>query len=201
MNYMEQMKKRIEESEYGSAFIVSDFTDIMNYETAKKCLTRLEKNGVLRRIIRGVYDKPLYSTILQETVAPNPEEIAKAIARNFNWIIAPDENTALNLLGLSTQVPAKWLFISNGPYREYIIGNSTIRFIHRANKQLSQMSYMSILVIEAIKGIGKDRLNEEHIIYLRKKLSKEHKQDLLKEARFTSTWIYSAIKEICIEEA
>ena len=200
MTYTDQMKNRIAESDYGTAFVVSDFIDVMEYETAKKSLARCEKDGIVRRVIRGVYDKPGYSMILQEESAPNPEEIAKAIARNFNWTIAPDENTALNLLGLSTQVPAKWSFISSGPYRNYEVGNVSIGFMHRACKEISGMSYMSALVIEALKGIGKDRLNESHITHLQERVSEEHKKILLKEAKSTTTWIYSAIKEICKEE-
>ena len=193
------MKNRISSAKEGTAFIVSDFTDIMDYETAKKTLARLEKAGHIRRAIRGVYDKPGYSTIIQEKSVPNPEEIAKAIARNYNWTIAPDENTALNLLGFSTQVPAKWQFISSGPYRIYEMGNTIIRFMHRSCKEIQGMSYISALVIEAIKGIGRDNMTEDDIEYLRNKLSKENKQTLLLEARKTSVWIYSIIKRICEE--
>lgn len=201
MTYMEDMKKRIDEAKCGSAFMVSDFTDIMDYETAKKSLARYEKNGVIRRVIRGVYDKPGYSEIIQEAAAPDPEEIAKALARNFNWNIAPDENTAMNLLGLSTQIPAKWEFISSGPYRDYKIGNVSIQFKHRSCKEIAGMSYMSALMIEAIKGIGRERLNDEIIKHLKSRVSDENKKNILLETRQTSSWIYTAIKKICKEEA
>jgi hypothetical protein len=75
----------------------------------------LPASEYIRRVIRGVYDKPKYSTLLQEYSAPNPNEIADALARNYSWTIAPTGNTALNLLGLSTQVPANWSYISSGP--------------------------------------------------------------------------------------
>ena len=199
MTYSELMKNKISSAKEGSAFIISDFTDIMDYETAKKTLARLEKVGLIRRVIRGVYDKPGYSSIIQEKSVPNPEEIAKAIARNYNWTIAPDENTALNLLGFSTQVPAKWQFISSGPYRNYEMGNTTISFFHRSCKEIQGMSYISALVIEAIKGIGRDNMTEDDIEYLRNKLSKENKQTILLESRKTPVWIYSIIKRICEE--
>ncbi len=73
--------------------------------------------------MRGVYDKPAYSNLLQEVAAPDPEQIAEALARSYNWTIAPSGNTALNLLGLSTQVPANWVFISSGPYKKYEFGS------------------------------------------------------------------------------
>ena len=84
MTYSELMKNKISSAKEGSAFIISDFTDIMDYETAKKTLARLEKVGLIRRVIRGVYDKPGYSSIIQEKSVPNPEEIAKAALFPFS---------------------------------------------------------------------------------------------------------------------
>ena len=80
--------ERIENAPYGSAFVVSDFTDLAEYGTAKKTVARLEKKGALRRVVRGVYDRPRFSTLLQEYAAPNPDTIAHAIARNYNWTIS-----------------------------------------------------------------------------------------------------------------
>ena len=126
-SYINQMNNRIQEAPYGHAFVVSDFTDIMDYETAKKNIARIEKNGSLRRVIRGIYDRPSFSELLGEYAAPDLNEIALALARNYNWTIAPSGDTALNLLGLSTQVPAKWDYISTGPYRSYDIGKAQLQ--------------------------------------------------------------------------
>ena len=117
--------KRIDEAPFGSAFVTSDFTDLAEYETAKKTISRLEKKGTLRRVLRGVYDKPKFSSLLQEYADPIPDQIAHAIARNYNWTISASGNTALNQLGLSTQVPADWSYISSGPYKKYTFGNIT----------------------------------------------------------------------------
>ena len=128
--------KRIDEAPFGSAFVTSDFTDLAEYETAKKTISRLEKKGTLRRVLRGVYDKPKFSSLLQEYAAPIPDQIAHAIARNYNWTISASGNTALNQLGLSTQVPADWSYISSGPYKKYTFGNITLTFSHRSNSQM-----------------------------------------------------------------
>jgi hypothetical protein len=86
--------KRIDEAPFGSAFVTSDFTDLAEYETAKKTIARLEKKGTLRRVLRGVYDKPKFSYLLQEYAAPIPDQIAHAIARNYNCIpFLPPANT------------------------------------------------------------------------------------------------------------
>ena len=195
-SFIGQMNNRISKEPYGKCFVVSDFTDIMDYEAAKKSIARLEKSGVLRRVIRGVYDKPKYSKLLNEYTAPDVNEIALALARNYNWTIAPSGNTALNLLGLSTQVPANWEYISTGPYRSYDIGKMKLRFSHRANKTIEGMSWKSAMVIEALKAIGKDSINDKTIYILRKRLTEDDKERLLSEARQTTSWIYSIIKTI-----
>lgn len=65
--------------------------------------------------MRGVYYYPRYSELIQEYETPSPNKVTEAIARKFNWTIAPCGDTALNMLGLATQVPAKWSYISDGP--------------------------------------------------------------------------------------
>ena len=170
--------------------------NMCNEKTAKKNIARLEKSGILRRVIRGVYDKPKFSNLLNEYVSPDIDEIARALARNYNWSIAPSGNTALNLLGLSTQVPASFEYISTGPYRSYDIGKMKLRFSHRANKTIEGMSWKSAMVIEALKAIGKDSINDKTIYILRKRLTEDDKERLLSEARQTTSWIYSIIKTI-----
>jgi predicted transcriptional regulator of viral defense system len=197
MSFASMMEMRISAAPEGSAFIVSDFTDIMDYETAKKNIARMEKNSILRRVIRGVYDKPRYSTLLQEYSAPNPNEIANALARNYSWTIAPTGNTALNLLGLSTQVPANWSYISSGPYKKYEIGKVQIDFVHRADRELSGMSSKTQLIIQAIKELGKERIGSDEIRKIRSKLSDREKDIMMKESQQTTAWVYSVIKDIC----
>ena len=191
------MQNRINEATYGTAFVLSDFTDLADYEAVKKAIARMEKKGLIRRVCRGVYDKPKFSNLLQEYAVPNPDEVAHAIARNYNWIIAGTGNTALNQLGLSTQVPAKWSYISSGPYKKYSFGNITLEFNHRSDNQLRGMSNKTLLMIQAIKALGRDNLGDKEKQKLRNHFSGEERKEILKESRNTMSWIYSAIKEIC----
>ena len=118
-NYLNEIRQKIIESEKGTVFVASDFADISDNMKVGVCLSRLEKEKLLRRIMRGVYEKPEYNNFLQEYLEPAPDKVANAIARNYGWTIVPCGDTALNLLGLSTQVPAIWLYVSDGPYKEY----------------------------------------------------------------------------------
>lgn len=189
--------KRIDDASFGSAFVTSDFTDLAEYETAKKTIARLEKKGVLRRVLRGVYDKPKFSSLLQELAAPSPDQIAHAIARNYNWTISASGNTALNQLGLSEQVPADWSYISSGPYKKYTFGNTTLTFSHRSDSQMIGMSEKTLLLIQALKAIGQGNVNDADIKQLRKRFSDDERLAILSESRYTISWIYEVIKEIC----
>ncbi|MBQ8996372.1 MAG: hypothetical protein IJ091_11235, partial [Oscillospiraceae bacterium] len=194
------ISKRIDEASYGSAFVISDFTDLAEYETAKKTIARLEKNNTLRRVLRGVYDKPMYSSLLQEYAAPNPDSIAHAIARNYNWTISASGNTALNLLGLSTQVPANWSYISSGPYKDYSFGKVKLTFSHRSDSQVKGMSEKTLLLIQALKAIGQKNVSNTDILLIRKRISSEEYETVLLETRHTINWVHEVIKEICREE-
>ena len=196
---MNLIRTRIEKMPLGSAFVVSDFTDIAEYENAKKCLLRLEKDGLIRRIIRGIYDKPHFSIILNEYSAPNIEEVANAIARNYHWKISPSGLTALNLLGLSTQVTNSYEYFSSGQYKTYEIGKIIICFKHKSSKELLDLSYKSSLVVNSIKELG-PHIDEQSINIIKNHLSSKEINILLSETNGVTKWIYEIIKRICCEE-
>ena len=197
--YSKQIQLRIHESPEGSIFVNSDFADIADTETIRRNLNRLTKVGILRRIINGIYEKPKYSKLLDEYVAADPAAVAQALARSYHWTIAPCGNTALNLLGLSTQVTAVWSYISDGPYRKFSWDNITLSFRHRANREISFMSETTTLVVEALKTLGKDRVDDGIILSLRNRLPKEEKKKMLEEATGVSEWIYTVIRKVCAE--
>ena len=197
MTNAEHIQKEIEKLPRGKAFIIADFADSASNDNVRQIFSRLETEGKIRRILPGIYDKPAFSEILQEESAPDINSVAEAIARKNNWTIAPDGNTALNLLGLSTQVPAKWEYLSSGDTKSYQIDNCSIAFTHRADRELNGMSRKTILVIQAIKALGPEYISENIINQLAAKISAEEKEKLLTEAKPTVNWIYEVIKKVC----
>ena len=197
--YIDQIYNRIISEKPQKVFVISDFCDLMDYGTAKKSLSRLESNNKIQKIMRGVYYNPRYSQLIQEYEKPSVDEVAKAIARNFKWTIAPSGNTALNQLGLSTQVPAKWIYFSDGPYKTYKIGIQELEFKHRTNKEISGMSEKTILVIQALKELGEEQITESVIQKLKRQLTDEEKLKLLNETKQTTVWIFNIIKKIAQE--
>ncbi len=197
MNDHERIEEDILKMPAGTVFIISDFIDSISYENARKICIRLENEGKIRRILPGIYDKPLYSNILKQNVSPDINTVAEAIARKNNWSIIPGGNVALNLLGISTQVPAKWEYLSSGNTKSYQIGNTSINFTHRSDKELNNMSTKTALVIQAIKALGEANISEDIIAKFASKLSNTEKTQLLTEAKPTTAWIYEIIKKIC----
>ena len=173
--YSRQIQERIGAAAEGTVFVNSDFADIADTETIRRNLNRLTQAGTLRRILKGVYEKPEYSEMLKEYVAADPEAVAKALARNYHWTIAPCGNTALNLLGLSTQVTAVWSYISDGPYKTYEWNSTKLEFKHRTNKEIKTIQTPS------------SRLNEDD------------KAAMLREAAESTDWVYNAIRQIAGE--
>lgn len=195
--YSKQIQERISQAADSTIFVSSDFADIADTETIRRNLNRLAQAGTLRRILKGVYEKPKYSKLLDEYVAADPDAVAKALARSYHWTIAPCGNTALNLLGLSTQVTAVWSYISDGPYKTYEWNTTKLEFKHRTNKEITGLSYTTSLVIQALKTLGKSNITLEVIQTLSEKLSADEKQACLKEATESTDWVYDTIRKIC----
>jgi len=195
--YITEIKKIIMSSKGGSVFVASDFTDIASKKTASMGLLRLEEDGLIKRVLRGVYFKPEYNEFLAEYVAPNPDDVANALARNYGWTIVPCGDTALNMLGLSTQVPAVWSYVSDGPYKEYSYDNTIIKLNHTNNKDISKCSYKTAIVIQALKAIGKENIDDATLNKLSETLTEKEKRLMLTESKAATSWIYEYIRMLC----
>ena len=199
-DYLNQIRGNIEKAENGSVFVSTDFTDITDKKTVNMGLIRLADEGLIKKILFGVYYKPEFSKLLGEAVAPSPNKVAHALARNFGWTIVPCGDTALNILGLSTQVPSQWVYVSDGAYKEYTFDNTTIKFKRTTNKEISKVSYKTALTIQALKALGKENITEQVILRLKKILTDEEKEKMLAESKSATSWVLELIKVICKDE-
>jgi hypothetical protein len=164
-----------------------------------QALSSLAKAGTIRRVCRGVYDYPRYSELLKQTLSPDIDQVAQALARKFNWRILPSGDAALNLLGLSTQVPGRWIYLSDGPGREYEIGKHALVFRKSSLKDVGFKYRESGLVVQALKALGKDRVDDAVIATVRQQLDAKACERMLKDARSSTSWIFQIIKQVCGE--
>lgn len=191
----DKILNRVNEKQYG-AFTSSDFIDLDNYKSISKALERLEDEKVISRIRRGIYCLRKYNDLLGIEEAPDINEVAKAIARQFNIIIIPSGNYALNIIGLSTQVPSKYIYITNGPYNEYQVGNNKIYFKHSTSKEITNLPYRVLIAIQALKTIEKDNISDLVKKKISSFLSKEDKEYIKNNNLRITSWIYDELKII-----
>ncbi len=197
----EKVLSRIYGHGRGWVFSKGDFIDEISADSIDKALSELAKEGKIRRIARGMYEYPRYSKLLRQYLTPDMDKVAHAYARKFNWHIQPSGDTALNLLGLSTQVPGRYLYLSNGPNRSYEILGMPLEFKHTALKESGFRYDMSSVVVQALKALGKERVTEEILCKIRKQLDPKFCVKLLKDTKSTTAWIYEMIKKMCRDES
>ena len=195
-NLREKVEKRLEQKGRGYVFTRKDFQDFAPAGTIGKLFFRMVEEGTIRRIGHGLFDYPKVNLALGGELSPDIDQAAKAVARKFRWSILPYGNLAANRLGLSQQVPAKFVYLSNGPAKRIKIGKGTIYFKHARPKEIYADSEVSGLIVQALKYLGKDNLDDEMIAYLKQKLSAEEKKELLDNIHFSAEWIYETVQKI-----
>jgi hypothetical protein len=187
---------RINRLRDGKAFSAKDFLDIASRGTIDMALSGLTRSGAIRRVRRGLYDMPKVNPALGGKLSPDIDEAARAIARRQRWKIIPDGAWAANLLSLSTQVPAKIIYLTDGPNKEVLIGRRTIHFKHARPKAMAGLEGKFALVVQALRYLGKEGVGLREIETLRAALSPAEKRKLVKDAQFGVDWIYEVAKRI-----
>jgi hypothetical protein len=182
----------------GWVFSSSDLMKKFTRQEADSTLSVLAKNGKIRRIARGLYDYPKFSSLLEKDLNPDIDRIANAYARKFNWRIEMSGDTALNILELSTQVPGRYVYLSNGPSREYqILNGISLTFKKSSLKNIGFKHKDSRLIVRALKALGKDVVDKDVIKHIKKRIDPSNCAKILDDTNLTTSWIYEAIKNIC----
>lgn len=183
----------------GSLVFASDFQDIGNNDAIRKGLSRLTREKLLVRLGPGIYLFPEYDPELG-MLYPSTEEIAEAIARHAKARIIPTGSQALYKLGLSTQIPMKAVYLTDGMRRTIKLGKRTITFKITIPRKLATKGKISSLVIQALQELGKDQVDNEVINQIKKVLVKEDPQLFRHDAKLAPVWIaallFSLFKEL-----
>lgn len=189
-----RLLKRIQSKGAGWVFSAVDFLpDLKRWEIDQSFIA-LAKEGVILRVLPGLYYYPEYSQLLKKNVAPDIGQVAKALARKYNWKIFPEGNTALNHLRLSTQVPASYVYISTGSPRKYKVGNTVLEFRHRVPRESAITNENANLVVQAIKSMGKIHASDRDFIKaLAARFSKDEWDKIEKAAKQVAYWILDII--------
>ena len=200
-NLRSQIVDRIRRDAKRKVFIPKDFLDFGSREGINKALSRLAKAGDIQRLGRGLYYVPRKNARLGVSVTPDTDEIASALARQTGTRIAPSGATAANRLGLSTQVPAKPVYLTDGRSRSVRVGNLTLVVKHVAPKDFPIGSQISATVFQALRYLGKDAVNPQVVARIRRNLSPKHRAMLLRDAHYTTDWIAETARQIADAKA
>ena len=182
----------------GWAFSSNDLIQKFERQQIDNVLSDLVKAKKIRRVSRGIYDYPKYSELLQKELSPDIEQVARAIGRKFNWRIEISGETALNILNLSTQIQAKYVYLSDGPNKSYKLFNDVeIEFKKSVLKDIGFRYKESSLIVQALKSLGKEYITDEIIEKIKEQIEPKMHERILKDTQSTTVWVYEIIKQIC----
>jgi Family of unknown function (DUF6088) len=184
----------------GKIFISKDFIDIGSREAVDQALSRLAREGTIRRVGRGLYYLPRMNEALGIDLAPDTDEVAQALARQTGSRVVPTGAVAANQLGLSTQVPARPVYLTDGRTRTVPVGNTVFVLRHAPPKELPLGSPVSAMVFQALRYLGKEAIKEETVSRLRRKLTARQRKKLLEDAQYTTEWITEVVRRVAAEE-
>jgi hypothetical protein len=179
----------------GWSFTSNDFLPLGKDAAVRQALSRLTKSGLIRRVAWGVYDYPRRHNTLG-VLPPDIDQIVRAIARKDRIEVIASGAHAANLLGLSDQVPAKAVYLTQGPSRRFKVGKTDVVFKRTTPKIMATAGDRGALVIQALKYLGKDHVDQDVVEKLKKKLTKKDKDLLMKHGNLVPRWMHKSIVEV-----
>src|SRR5438128_2502146 len=184
----------------GSVFVPADFLAIGSRDAVDIALHRLSRKGTIRRLARGVYDFPKEHPVLG-LLLPSADSVARALAGRDRTRLQPSGAYAANILGLSEQVPAKAVFLTDGPSRTVKIGPTTIQLRRTTPRNMEAAGRLSGLLMQALRELGEEHITPERRERLKRTLPADKRRELLKDLRLAPAWMHPIFRELAEEDA
>ena len=186
------LRKRIEALPEDSVLFRSDFPEYHS-EFVGETLAELTQEGLLVKLAHGIYAKPRWSRF--GVVLPSVDKIVQAIAARDNAEVLPSGMTALNVLGLSTQVPMKYSYLTTGSERTIKLKNQEIRLKRGVPKNFCYKTKLIALLVQALKALKQQNVGQEEIQVIRSLISKEPDRiALAKDVDMMPNWMKRIVK-------
>ncbi|MDF0664514.1 MAG: DUF6088 family protein [Nitrospira sp.] len=189
------------ESSAGAVVSVKDLTELGSRAAVDQALSRLVREGRILRVRRGLYAWPRTSALLKRSAVPSPDELAQAWAKKNGLRLVPSGAYAANLLGLTTQVPARITYYTNGRTKTLTLGPYSVRLLNRGPKTMDVAGRVSALVLQALRYVGKAGVTPEKIARLRSVLHKRDRADLARALAHAPAWMKPVLHQIIVKEA
>jgi len=189
-----KIEKTIKSKPRGSLLFPEDFSQKGSAESVRKALQNLKERGIIKSVAHGIYVRPIIDEYIGE-VLPTAEEVAKAIEKRDKIKLVPTGAYALHALGLSTQIPLKLVFLTDGAPRTIVVGNRTIKLKKTTPRNLKARGKISSLVIQALREIGKDNATGEELGKIIELLQQEDQSNLKFDISLAPEWIRKIMKQ------
>lgn len=190
----DKIEKSIKAKPRGTLLFADDFSQHGSPEAVRQALKRLNTQKIITRIAQGIYVRPQQSEFIGE-IMPSVEDVAQGIAKRDKIKIVPTGTHALNLLGLSTQIPLKLVYLTDGAPREIQIGKRSIKLKKTTPKNLIAKGKISKLAIQALREVGQKELTEELKQKIIDLLKKEKKKELEHDISLAPVWIRKIMQQ------
>lgn len=179
-------------------FVPAEFLHLGSREAVDLVLHRLARKGTIRRLARGLYDFPRVHRVLGP-LAPSAEAVAKALAGRDRTRLQPAGAYAANALGLSEQVPARAVFLTDGPTRTVKVGATTIQLRRTTPRNMAAAGRLSGLLIQALRFLGERHVTREHRGHLKRTLPAPQRRALLKDLKLAPAWMHPIFRDLAGE--
>ena len=164
--------ERIDHGPIRSVWTAADFSDLAARDAVDKALQRLVAAALLRRIDRGLYDRPDFNNLTQAFSAPDPRQVIEAIVRRDQIRILVDGMTAANDLGLTNAVPAKIIVHTDSKLKPVRLGNLDISFRPTAASKLFWAGRPAMRIVQALHWLRDAVADDEESRAIRSRLQK-----------------------------
>jgi predicted transcriptional regulator of viral defense system len=196
-NTSKSVWRKIRAKHRGWVFTPREFAALGSRAAIDQTLSRLHRAGKIRRLARGIYEFPRVHPRIG-VLSPSPEAVAKAMAARTHSRITISGATALNLLGLSTQVPMQNLYLTEGPSRTVRIGNQTVTLKHVAPSKIIGAGTEAGIIIQAVRSLGQNRISEIPTQALARRLPRLVKVAIKRLALAAPAWSQSVLRQITV---
>ena len=187
--------QRIRSHGPGWVFTPTDFVDLGTRTAVATALKRHKAAGHIRLLGRGLYDVPRQHGVLG-VLWPAIESVAQALERKDGLRLQPSGVYAANLLGLSEQVPAKVVFLTDGATRQLTVGPTDIQLKRTTPKNMATAGRLSGLLIQAFRSLGQAHLTPKRIEHLRHHLPASERAAILQDMALAPEWMHAHFREI-----
>ncbi len=193
-----KISERVKQMKKGSIFFPSEFANEASTDAVRQTLSRLAKKGLIRRLAQGIYCIPRKNELLGLEIMPSSDEIAKRIAERDLVKIVPTGDMALNLTGLSSQLPVNTVYLTNGARKQIVLNNGR-KIIFKESNELRIFEFSSrlmMIIVSAMRTIGEAAISDAQLNKLKELTAQVPEREYDHDISLAPAWVRKKLKAL-----